>query len=238
METTWKRPETSRGVQADLSYYFKPVKIRAESEAHLRKSNDIADYPNPDLAIEIDLSDPKVDRPGIYAKLNVAEIWRFDGENVFIEQLQEDGSYALAESSRFLPIRAEDVRRWLVDEDSGSELAWERRLGEWAAGIGSPVLILMNAPLESLWLQGEPQSCQLVNTRSHTRPCADPTRRSTRPVRCRSGSPGSRRTRRGPRPDDGPWPRAAAGLPRRSPTRAPTVPPPLAGCPVGSDEPK
>jgi Uma2 family endonuclease len=137
-ETAWKRPEINRGLQADQSYYFDPDKRKAAKAAWARKSNDIADYPNPDLAIEIDLSDPKVDRPSIYAALRVAEIWQFDGENVIIEHLQEDGTYALSESSRFLPIRAEYVRRWLVDEDSSDELVWERRLEEWARGLARP----------------------------------------------------------------------------------------------------
>ena len=53
-----------------------------------------------------------------------------------IEHLQADGSYASVESSRFLPIRAEGVRRWLVVEDSTRRLAWERRLGEWVRGLG------------------------------------------------------------------------------------------------------
>jgi Uma2 family endonuclease len=137
-ETTWKRAATSRGLQADLSYYFDPEKRAAEKAAWARRSTEIADYPNPDLAIEIDLSDPKVDRPGIYAKLQVAEVWRFDGEALVFEQLQEDGSYTSAESSRFLPLRAEQILRWLLDEDSGDELAWERRLEEWARGLGRP----------------------------------------------------------------------------------------------------
>ncbi len=101
-------------------------------DAFARKSNDPADFPNPDLAIEIDLSRPKVDRPSIYAVLGVVEVWQFDGETLVIEHLQADGSYASVESSQFLPIRAEDVRRWLVVEDSTHRLAWERRLGEWA----------------------------------------------------------------------------------------------------------
>jgi hypothetical protein len=94
--------------------------------------DDIADYPNPDLAIEIDLSDPKVDRPDIDAKLEIAEIWRFDGQSVVIEHLRDDGSYTPAETSRFLPLRPADTLRWLVDEDSDDELAWERRLDAWA----------------------------------------------------------------------------------------------------------
>jgi Uma2 family endonuclease len=134
-ETTWKRPELNRGLQADLSYYFDGDKLQAEREARARKSEGIADYPNPDLAIEVDLSLPQVDRPSISAALGVVEVWRFDGEKVVIEDLREDGSYAPAESSRFLPIRAEDIRRWLVDEDSTYELAWERRLSEWARGL-------------------------------------------------------------------------------------------------------
>ena len=131
-ETTWKRPEIERGLQADECYYFDAAKFAAVEAAFERKSMDPADYPNPDLAIEIDLSGPKVDRPGIYAKLRVAEVWRFDGESVVIEQLQEDGSYAPAETSRFLPVRASDILRWLIDENSADEIDWERRLGAWA----------------------------------------------------------------------------------------------------------
>jgi Uma2 family endonuclease len=131
-ETTWKRLEIERGLQADECYYFHADKFAAVEAAFARQSMDIADYPNPDLAIEIDLSGPKVDRPGIYAKLQVAEVWRFDGESLVIEQLRDDGSYAPAETSRFLPLRAKEILRCLIEEDSGDELAWERRLEQWA----------------------------------------------------------------------------------------------------------
>jgi Uma2 family endonuclease len=136
-ETTWKRPEIARGIEADQCYYFDLAKIAIDTAARARKSNDVVDYPNPDLAIEVDLADPKVDRSAIYAALRVAEIWRFDGESVIIEQLQDDGTYVAVEGSRFLPIKADDVYRWLVEEDSGDETAWERRLEEWARRLGS-----------------------------------------------------------------------------------------------------
>ncbi len=87
---------------------------------------DIADYPNPDLAVEIDISPPEVDREDIYKRLQVAEIWRFDGEDVTIEQLREDGTYAVAEMSRFLPVKAVEIRRWIVEEDSSDQPAWSR----------------------------------------------------------------------------------------------------------------
>jgi hypothetical protein len=57
------------------------------------------------------------------------------GATVVIEHLQADGTYAPAESSRFLPVSAADTRRWLVDEDSSRSLPWERRLIDWARGL-------------------------------------------------------------------------------------------------------
>jgi hypothetical protein len=87
------------------------------------------------LAVEIDLSAPEVDREDIYKRLQVAEIWYFDGEDVRIEQLQEDGRYAAATQSRFLPIKAVEIRRWILEEDSTDQLAWTDRLRAWLRRI-------------------------------------------------------------------------------------------------------
>jgi Uma2 family endonuclease len=132
-QMTWKRPEVLRGLEADECYFFRDEKLSAVDNLRSRKSMKIADYPNPDLAIEVDISRSKVDRPGIYAALKVAEVWRFDGprEVVIIEVLGEDGVYHAAEQSTFLPVLAEEVRRWVVEEDSRDESAWARRLRAW-----------------------------------------------------------------------------------------------------------
>jgi Uma2 family endonuclease len=139
-ETTWKRPELERGLEADLSYYFDPAKRAVDAEALARKSIEIADYPNPDLAIEIDISRSGIDRAGIYAALQVAEVWRFDGESLVIEQLGPDGKYVPAEYSRFIPVRAGEVYRWVAEEDSTDDVGWELRLREWARTALAPRL--------------------------------------------------------------------------------------------------
>jgi len=130
-QTTWKRPEVNRGLEADLCFYLDAIKLEAEAHARARRSNDVSDYPNPDLAIEIDLSPPTIDRPGIYAALKVPEIWRVMDEAISIEQLRADGTYAAAESSRFLHVRPDEVIRWLIEEDSRDRGVWTRRLREW-----------------------------------------------------------------------------------------------------------
>jgi Uma2 family endonuclease len=134
-QKTWKTEAADRGLEADLSYYLDPEKIRAAREALARGSKDPADYPiGPDLAIEIDVSDPQVDRPTIYQALRVAEVWRFNGKTLVIEQLQPDGTYAPSEESRFLHIRPEEVMAWLNAEDVGEEDVWNLRLFQWALG--------------------------------------------------------------------------------------------------------
>ena len=128
-ETTWKRPELTRGIEADQCYYFDPAKLQAYAAA--LRSNDVDLYPNPDLAVEVDVSKPKIDRPGIYAALEVPEIWRAGKQTISIEQLGADGKYVPAPRSRFLPVRSEDVTRWIFSEDSVGMLEWEDRLRDW-----------------------------------------------------------------------------------------------------------
>jgi Uma2 family endonuclease len=113
--TTWKRPEIERGIEVEQSYVFDPAKIALCRSPLVRESNDLADCPNPDLAIEIDISPPKIDRPGIYAALKVTEVWR-RGEDatITIEQLGDDGQYVAAKSSRFLHVRPEEVMQLFI----------------------------------------------------------------------------------------------------------------------------
>jgi Uma2 family endonuclease len=137
-QTTWKTE--IRGLEADLSYYFDPDKVRVAKDALARKSMDPADYPRPDLAIEIDMCPPQVNRPAIYTDLSVAEVWRLDrGQEVIIEQLQSDGSYAPVQESRFLHIGSEDILRWLNEAATEREASWNRRLTQWAMGLGHQV---------------------------------------------------------------------------------------------------
>jgi Uma2 family endonuclease len=134
-QTTWQTK--IRGLEADLSYYFDPEKVRVGREAMALMSMDPADYPRPDLAIEIDMSPPQVDRPSIYRDLGIPEVWRLvRGQELIIEQLQADGSYAIVDASRFLLIRPDDIVRWLSEAAKESQTTWNRRLNQWAMGLG------------------------------------------------------------------------------------------------------
>jgi len=129
--TTWKRKKVKRGVEPDSWYYFDPEKLLACAAAEAKGSNKVKDYPNPDLAIEVDLSPSKIDRPGIYAALQIPELWRLRGKVVSIEKLVSPGAYVAVEKSQFLPLRPEDVARWIIGDDSRDQVTWKHRLREW-----------------------------------------------------------------------------------------------------------
>ncbi len=113
-------------------YYLEPAKIATALAALGRQLNDVAAYPNPDLAIEVDISAPQADRASIYAALGVAELWSFDGETLTIKRLDEHGRYQPVERSGFLRVRADQVPRWLTAEDVSDYGVWIRRVREWA----------------------------------------------------------------------------------------------------------
>jgi Uma2 family endonuclease len=124
--TTWDRPETGRGIEADQSYLFAPEKLAIARP----RVGEVAQRLAPDLAVEIDLRRSVVDRPAIYATLGVPEVWRFNGLRLDIDRLRPDGAYEVVGASQFLPIAPEEVVHW-VQDDKLDDLAWSDRLEAW-----------------------------------------------------------------------------------------------------------
>ena len=140
-QTTWKRPQIARGPEADDCYCFAPDKLAMVDEAMApcpecrRLSESRHGHRGRYLA-------SKIDRPGIYAALGVAEVWRFDGDDsrVLFDRRCDDGTYQTAEVSGFLPVRPEEVRRWVLEEERRDGSQWARRLRDWVRAELAPRL--------------------------------------------------------------------------------------------------
>jgi Uma2 family endonuclease len=132
--TTLKREDIDRGLEADESYYLYDVsRLRDPDEL------DLLVDPPPDLAIEIEITRSALDRLGIYGALGVSEIWRFDGRNLRILERQADGSYREIPVSRFLPwISIEEIKRFVIEEESRDETRWARRFRQWVREVILP----------------------------------------------------------------------------------------------------
>ncbi|MDJ0600169.1 MAG: Uma2 family endonuclease [Crocosphaera sp.] len=101
--TTWSRENVKRGIEPDECYY-----ITNETLIRGRLDINLAIDPPPDLAIEIDITSSCLDRLGIYAAIGIKEIWRFDGQELFIYCLK-NGSYEQQEYSQVLPILSKSI---------------------------------------------------------------------------------------------------------------------------------
>jgi Uma2 family endonuclease len=124
----WRRPEAQRGLEADESFYFSGAKIAIAR----RRPKDEQEYPVPDLAVEIDISPSKIDRPAIYAALRVAEVWRYDGgQSLRIDRLGPDGTFAEAAESGWLGITPAEVVA-LLEMDFRDHNDFARKVTAWA----------------------------------------------------------------------------------------------------------
>lgn len=120
-----------RGLEAGQCYFFSVEKLDAVTRALDCAINVVAAYPNPDLAIDVDISPSEIDRPGIYAALRIAEVWSFDGEVVTISRLGAESRHDDVAESGWLPVHRDEVTRWVALEDTRDRAAWARRSREW-----------------------------------------------------------------------------------------------------------
>lgn len=124
--TTWRREDVDRGLEPDQCFYL------ANAGRVRGKRIDLSVDPPPDLAIEIEISRSALDRMGIYAALGIPEVWRFDGESLRVERLQDDRTYAASEASLsfpFLPLG--EIVRFLKLSESMDHGEWGRLFRGW-----------------------------------------------------------------------------------------------------------
>jgi Uma2 family endonuclease len=124
--TTWSREDVQRGIEPDECYY-----ITNEAIIRGKLDFDLNINPPPDLALEIDITSSSLDRLSIYASLGIGEVWRFDGEDLFICVLQ-NGVYELHDRSNVLSILTKkDVLRFLQKRKQMGENALLREFRQW-----------------------------------------------------------------------------------------------------------
>lgn len=86
--TTLKKALRKKGLEPDKSFWIKherDMRGKKEWEAH--------QDPPPDLVVEVDITSSSLDRLGIYAALEVPEIWHYDGQTFKVLGLGAGGKY-------------------------------------------------------------------------------------------------------------------------------------------------
>jgi Uma2 family endonuclease len=125
--TTWRKQSADRGLEPDECYY-----LANAGRVAGRLELDLTVDPPPDLAVEIEITRGTLDRMGVYAALGIPEVWRFDGDTLYIVLLQPDQTYRHAEVSRVLPaITADEVTHWIGLGRTMDHTVWGRQFRAW-----------------------------------------------------------------------------------------------------------
>lgn len=96
--TTLKLKQRLKGAEPDESFY-----VRNAAAIIGKNQIDLNADPPPDVVVEIDITSESLSKFPIYAAFGVPEIWRYDGQHVWMYKLV-DQNYVESESSLAFPI--------------------------------------------------------------------------------------------------------------------------------------
>lgn len=115
---TCGREDLKAGLEPDQCYYIQnePL-VRGVSQI------DLAKLPPPDLAVEVDITSSSLNRFKLYQKLKVPEIWRFDGQQLFICLLGDEGYLESDRSMALHPLTPQSILPFLESNSAAGENA-------------------------------------------------------------------------------------------------------------------
>jgi len=131
--TTFKREDLQRGFEPDECFYF------GDGAGRVRAMDDVdldAEDPPPDLVVEADLTSSSLNKLPIYARLGVAEVWRYAGGRPDILGLQGEGYERMAQIRFLPPLTSEDLVRFVEEGLKKERPEWVREVRRWARSRG------------------------------------------------------------------------------------------------------
>ena len=123
--TTFRRQFLEKGVEPDECFYIQ------SAEKIIGKKYSPKEYPMPDIAVEIDVTTESLDKFPIYAALEIAEVWIYDGETVSFYQLVGK-NYRQISHSRALPLLvAKKLTEFLETSKTKGQTAALKSFRKW-----------------------------------------------------------------------------------------------------------
>jgi Uma2 family endonuclease len=126
--TTLNRADLQRGAEPDNSFY-----IQKRSQVAGRKV-DLTQDPPPDLIVEVDITHTDIDKFRLYGSLGTPELWRYNGQEWRIYQLQGE-QYVEVETSPTFPFVPKARLSEFLAQSQQSEAAAEKALRAWVQAM-------------------------------------------------------------------------------------------------------
>ncbi|MBZ5562210.1 MAG: Uma2 family endonuclease [Acidobacteriia bacterium] len=136
--TTFKRQDLECGFEADSCFY-----VQNFERVRNKERIDLATEPAPDLVIEIEITNPSINKLALFAEFGVPEVWRYDGFRLEMFQLLSGRCGAREESAAFPGVSATVLTQLLQQGKALGRTGWLRMTRAWAhehyGGRGGPL---------------------------------------------------------------------------------------------------
>jgi Uma2 family endonuclease len=130
--TTFQREELAKGFEPDACFY-----ITNAEQVRGKKQLDLALDPPPDLIIEIDITNPSLNRFPIFAAFGVPEVWRYQNGQVTFYELEADKYVETKESIAFAKITSDFITKFVELSQQVKRTVWLRQVRESVRAIES-----------------------------------------------------------------------------------------------------
>ncbi|MGH9831450.1 MAG: Uma2 family endonuclease [Blastocatellia bacterium] len=126
--TTFRKQADEKGAEPDDCYYFNNFKQIAG-----KKEIDLSVDPPPDLAFEVDISNPSLNKFPIYASIGVPELWRHTGSEMYFYRLEEDEYLEISHSDLFPFLTPDDAFSFLSIGEAEGAVVMMNEFREWVS---------------------------------------------------------------------------------------------------------
>ena len=125
--TTFRRKDLRKGFEPDASFY-----IRNAQAVRKRPQSDLRRDPPPDVVVEIQITNPAIDKLSIFAAAAVPEVWLYRDDQVEILAL-ESKTYQKKMESSFLPgVTDEVLTSFVRSSRTMTSVEWIKAVRTWA----------------------------------------------------------------------------------------------------------
>lgn len=126
-QTTFQIERKAGGFEGDDSFYFTNL-----DELRQQENIDLALDPPPALVVEVDLTNPSLNKFDLFSRLKIKELWRFHNHELTIYKLI-DQDFDTREESIFLPgVTAAKVTELITLHQQLPAYLWQKKVREYA----------------------------------------------------------------------------------------------------------
>lgn len=124
--TTFRQKHKAKGAEPDTCFY-----VQNAARIIGKRKLDLEVDPPPDVVVEVDMANDSLSKFNIYAAFGVPEIWRYDGEQMYIYKLANQSYEEVSISLAFPSLTADALTNFIAQSKTLGQTAALIAFRQW-----------------------------------------------------------------------------------------------------------